>query len=40
MKLGSGEKLVFGGVIMWFLLILAVNVGIAYVIIHFIAKYW
>lgn len=39
-KHDTETKLVIGGVVLWGLLILAVNVAIIWVIIHFIAKYW
>ncbi len=40
MKESTGTKLVVGGVLLWGLFILAINVAIIWVIIHFIAKYW
>ncbi len=34
------ERLFASGIFLWFMFILAMNIGIVYVIIHFVRKYW
>ncbi len=34
------EKFFGGAIILWFLLVLTINVAIAYTIVHFIIKWW
>lgn len=36
----TSERLFASGIFLWFMLILAMNIGIVYVIIHFVRKYW
>lgn len=40
MKSDTTDKIAVGFVLMWIFACLAINVGIFYVVLHFIFKYW